>query len=272
MSIEHLPADSGSDKIYEILKRDACVIIDGLASTELLDRVEAEMAPHEEANRFGIDEFTGKCTKRTGALVARSSAARELVMHPTILDSTKQLLHGAANFHLHLTQIISIGPGETAQPIHRDQWAFDFFPFPNGYEVQCNTLWAMTDFTEENGATRVIPGSHQFEDKLRLDHEQTEAAEMEKGSVLLYTGAIYHGGGANRSNTTRRGANITYARAWLTQEENQFLAVPADVARELPEELLALVGFAPAAYALNYYRDLEPAIRAIHPRSGLRSA
>ena len=224
------------------------------------------MAPHEQANHFGPEEFTGVCTKRTGALVARSPAARELVMHPTILDTTKQLLHDAANFHLHLTQIISIGPGETAQPIHRDQWAFDFFPFPTGYEVQCNTLWAITDFTDENGATRVIPGSHEFEDKLRLDHDQTEPAEMEKGSVLLYTGAIYHGGGANRSDAVRKGVNITYARAWLTQEENQFLAVPHEVARELPKELLALLGYAPAAYALNYYRDLEPAITAIHPR------
>ncbi|NRA02068.1 MAG: phytanoyl-CoA dioxygenase family protein [Myxococcales bacterium] len=266
MPVEHVPADTGADKIHEILRRDACIIIDGLGSTELLDRVEAEMAPHEQANHFGPEEFTGVCTKRTGALVARSPAARELVMHPTILDTTKQLLHDAANFHLHLTQIISIGPGETAQPIHRDQWAFDFFPFPTGYEVQCNTLWAITDFTDENGATRVIPGSHEFEDKLRLDHDQTEPAEMEKGSVLLYTGAIYHGGGANRSDAVRKGVNITYARAWLTQEENQFLAVPHEVARELPKELLALLGYAPAAYALNYYRDLEPAITAIHPR------
>ena len=266
MPVEHVPADTGADKIHEILRRDACIIIDGLGSAELLDRVEAEMTPHEQANHFGPEEFTGVCTKRTGALVARSPAARELVMHPTILDTTKQLLHDAANFHLHLTQIISIGPGETAQPIHRDQWAFDFFPFPTGYEVQCNTLWAITDFTDENGATRVIPGSHEFEDKLRLDHDQTEPAEMEKGSVLLYTGAIYHGGGANRSDAVRKGVNITYARAWLTQEENQFLAVPHEVARELPKELLALLGYAPAAYALNYYRDLEPAITAIHPR------
>src|SRR5262249_9611334 len=88
--------------------------------------------------------------------------------------------------------------------------AFAFFPFPKGYEVSCNTLWAMTDFTEADGATRVIPGSHRFDDRLRLDAAETIPAEMEKGSVLLYTGSLYHGAGANRSDQTRRAVNITY--------------------------------------------------------------
>ena len=92
-------------------------------------------------------------------------------------------------------QVIAIGPGETSQAIHRDQWAFDFFPFPKGYEVQCNTLWALTDFTEQNGATRVRPGSHRDDDRLEYTVADTEPAEMEAGSVLLYTGALYHGGG-----------------------------------------------------------------------------
>ncbi len=109
------------------------------------------------------------------------------------------MLGHATSFQLHLTQMIAIGPGEPAQTIHRDQWAFDFFPFPKGYEVQCNTIWAMTDFTEENGATRVIPGSNHFDDKLHFAEADTEPAEMTKGSVLFYTGSIYHGGGANHS-------------------------------------------------------------------------
>ena len=270
MPVEHVPADTSSEKLHELLARDACVIVDGLASHALIDQIEAEMAPFEEANQAGNHAFTGFRTKRTGSLVARSPASRELVMHPSTLGATKLLLQGARNLHLHLSQIIAIGPGETAQDIHRDQWAFDFFPFPNGYEVQCNTLWAMTDFTQENGATRVIPGSHKYEDKLRPSHEETEPAVMEKGSCLLYTGAIYHGGGANQSRGVRKGLNLTYARAWLTQEENQFLAVPREVAKELPDELLRLIGYAPAAYALNYYGDLEEAITAIHPKRGRR--
>ena len=81
-------------------------------------------------------------------------------MHPLALGTARTFLGHATNIQLHLTQAIAIGPGETAQPIHRDQWAFDFFPFPPGYEVQCNTIWALTDFTEENGATRIVSGSN----------------------------------------------------------------------------------------------------------------
>ena len=104
-------------------------------------------------------------------------------MHPTAVGTAKAVLAHAKNFQLHLTQVIAIGPGESEQDIHRDQWAYDFFPFPKGYEVQCNTIWAATDFTEQNGATRVIPGSHLFEDKLRFGQSDTEPAEMEQGSV-----------------------------------------------------------------------------------------
>jgi ectoine hydroxylase-related dioxygenase (phytanoyl-CoA dioxygenase family) len=180
-----------------------------------------------------------------------------------ILGATKQLLSGATSFQLHLTQVIAIGPGEPGQPIHRDQWAFDFFPFPKGYEVQCNTIWAMSDFTAENGGTRVIPGSNHFEDKLEFSHEDCEAAEMPAGSVFVYTGAVYHGGGANRSQATRYGLNLTYARSWLRQEENQYLSVPHEVARELPDELLKLIGYQRGAYALGYVDDVRDPLEAL---------
>src|SRR5262249_25455363 len=158
----------------------------------------------------------------------------------------------ATSFQLHLTQVIAIGSGEPAQQIHRDQWAFDFFPFPNGYEVQCNTIWAMTDFTEANGATRVIPGSHRREDRLQVAQEDPEPAELPAGSLLFYTGSLYHGAGANRSDHVRCGVNITYAVSWLRQEENQYLSCPADVACTLPDDLLRLMGYARGAYALGY--------------------
>jgi len=92
----------------------------------------------------------------------------------------------------------------------------------------------MTDFTEENGATRVILGSNGFYDKLQFNENDTEPAEMTKGSVLFYNGSVYHGSGANRSNSTRVGINITYSLSWLRQEENQYLALPLGVARTLP--------------------------------------
>ena len=127
-------------------------------------------------------------------------------MHPLALGTARTFLGHATNIELHLTQAIAIGPGATAQPIHRDQWAFDFFPFPQGYEVQCNTIWPLTDFTEENGATRVVPGSNAREDKLAFGPDDTEPAEMSRVARCCSTrAACTTGGGANRCWRSQRG-------------------------------------------------------------------
>jgi ectoine hydroxylase-related dioxygenase (phytanoyl-CoA dioxygenase family) len=272
MTLQHLPSTSTADEVAAALAQDGAVVVDNLISADAMDKVAAELRPFIDATSFGPDDFSGRRTKRTGGLVGRSPACRELVMNPLVLAATKKVLSHAMSFQLHLTQVIAIGPGEPAQPIHRDQWAFDFFPFPKGYEVQCNTLWAMTDFTEENGATRVVPGSNHFEDKLQFKEKDSVPAEMTKGSVLLYTGAVYHGGGANRSDATRVGINITYNVSWLRQEENQYLSVPLEIARTLPVELLRLMGYARGAYALGYVDDLRDPIEVVRPdlrRAGL---
>jgi ectoine hydroxylase-related dioxygenase (phytanoyl-CoA dioxygenase family) len=190
------------------------------------------------------------------------------VQHPLAVGAARALLGHATNIQLHLTQAIAIGPGETAQPIHRDQWAFDFFPFPQGYEVQCNAIWAMTDFTEENGATRVVVESNHAADKLSFGPDDTEPAVMRRGSVLLYSGSVYHGGGANRSGEPRLGLNITYNVAWLRQEENQYLSCPREVAETLPTDLLRLMGYDRGAYALGYIDDLRDPIEAVRPGVG----
>ena len=265
MTIERMDASAASEKVAEMLARDGACIVERLVSPELMDRLKGELLPWLEATRPGPDRFSGRNTRRTGGLIARSETARDLVRHPLVLATAKQVLHRARNFQLHLTQVIAIGPGEPAQAIHRDQWAFDFFPFPKGYEIQCNTLWAMTDFTEANGATRVVPGSHLAEDRLQFALEDTEPAEMPTGSVLFYTGAVYHGGGPNRSDATRYGLNLTYVAAWLRQEENQYLSVPREVASQLPEDLLRLMGYAQGAYALGYLDDLRDPIEAVRP-------
>ncbi|HLX37708.1 MAG TPA: phytanoyl-CoA dioxygenase family protein [Candidatus Binataceae bacterium] len=272
MSLQHLASAASPDEVAAALAQDGAAVIDNLISVDAMDSVAAELRPFIDATSFGPDDFSGRRTKRTGGLVGRSAACRDLVMNPLILATTRKVLAHAMSFQLHLTQVIAIGPGEPAQPIHRDQWAFDFFPFPKGYEVQCNTLWAMTDFTEQNGATRVVPGSNHFEDKLQFKEKDSVPAEMTKGSVLLYTGAVYHGGGANRSDTTRVGINITYNVSWLRQEENQYLSVPLEIARTLPVELLRLMGYARGAYALGYVDDLRDPIEVVRPdlrRAGL---
>jgi hypothetical protein len=151
MSLIHLPATATVDEIHEVLHRDAALVIDDLASSEQIDAITAEMAPFIEATPPGSDDFSGRNTRRTGALIARSPSSHALIQHPTILGVTGKLLHRAQSFQLHLTQVISIGPDSPGQSIHRDQWAFDFFEFPEDYDVQCNTIWALTDFTEANG-------------------------------------------------------------------------------------------------------------------------
>ena len=263
--LQHLKPSAAPEDIAAALADDGAVIVDDVASTDLLDRFETEIAPYVEATRPGPDDFSGHNTRRTGALIARSPAAREMVMHPLVLGTCQQVLGHAASFQLHLTQVISIGPGEPAQPVHRDQWAYDFFTFPQGYEVQCNTIWALTDFTEENGATRVVPGSNHLEDKLRFTQADTVPAEMRRGSILFYTGAVYHGGGANRSDAVRTGVNITYNLSWLRQEENQYLAVPLEQARQLDVDLLRLMGYQRGAYALGYVGDLQDPIEVVRP-------
>jgi hypothetical protein len=270
MDVQHLPPTAEADEVAKVLADDGAVIVDDVAPAELLDGIANEMQPYIDATAKGPDDFSGHNTTRTGALVARSPSARELVTHPLAIDTCRIALGHATTFQLHLTQIIAIGPGEPAQTVHRDQWGFDFFPFPKGFEVQCNTIWALDDFTEENGATRVIPGSHLFDDKLRFTNEDTVPAEMSRGSVLFYSGAVYHGGGANRSDAVRRAINITYNLSWLRQEENQYLSCPIEIARELPKNLLRLMGYARGAYALGYIDDARDPIEAVLPGAGTR--
>jgi hypothetical protein len=268
MPIEHLRADTSAAAVAEIVKNDGAVIVDGVASSDLLDSIDAELRPYLEATPFGPDDFSGTLTRRTGSLIARSPSARQLVMHPLALGTTGEVLAHATNFQLHLTQAIAIGPGQPAQAIHKDRWAFDFFPFPTGYEVQCNTIWALTEFTESNGATRVALGSNTADDSQAFSQEDTEPAEMARGSVLFYSGSVNHGGGANGSDQIRIGLNITYNLAWLRQEENQYLATPRDVAQTLPVQLLRLMGYERGAYALGYIDDLRDPIEAILPGFG----
>ena len=250
MAIAHLPATAEPEAVAEAIKAEGAVIVDHLASPGLMDRIAEELAPWLVRTPTGPDDFSGKATRRTGALIARSSSSRELVMHPLALGTTGLVLAHATNFQLHLTQSIAIGPGQAAQPLHRDRWAFDFFPFPNEYEVQCNTIWAQT------------------EDGVVFEHADTEPAAMEKGSALFYSGSVYHGGGPNHTDATRIGVNITYNVAWLRQEENQYLSVPREVAATLPVELLRLMGYDRGAYALGYIDDLRDPIEAVRPGIG----
>jgi ectoine hydroxylase-related dioxygenase (phytanoyl-CoA dioxygenase family) len=257
--------------VVSALKKHGCAIIEALAPAAVCDRVAAELAPSIERTPTGPDEFTGRNTRRTGALLARSPSSVEMIAHPLVLEVVDGVLgvekmtplgQVKTTFQLHLTQAISIGPGEPEQPLHRDHWCFDFHPFPVDLDVEVSSIWALIDFDEENGATRVVPDSHRT-GGMPYGPGDTEAAVMPRGSVVLYLGSTVHGGGANRSRQVRTGINVDYSLGWLRQEENQYLSIPRDVAASLPERVQRLMGYQKGSYALGYIDDLRDPIAVL---------
>src|SRR6202044_1312781 len=111
------------EAVVEAIRRDGAVIVDRLVPNDLLDNLAAELATSFAETDFGIDEFNGLHTRRTGALIARSVTARQLIQHPLVLGATKEMLSHSTNFQLHITQAMAIGPGSPGHPLHRDQWA-----------------------------------------------------------------------------------------------------------------------------------------------------
>ena len=250
--LQHLPADAESSAIVAAVQQDGAVILDDVLSDGFIAALREETDPYMEHTSNGEDHFAGHHTTRTGGLLVRSEKCRELIEHESILAPCNEFLAPyCERVQLHLTQIIRIRPGETAQTIHRDRWAWG--KHLSHLEPQFNTIWAITDFTSENGATQVVPGSTQWPDNQEIQPEQITQAEMKAGSVLVYSGSVFHGGGANTSDQDRIGINITYALGWLRQEENQYLSCPPELAKDLSPTLQGLAGYAMGQYALGYF-------------------
>lgn len=251
-ALTSLPADTAIADILAVIARDGAVILTDMLDAQALKVLRQELEPYIAATANGGDDFAGRATTRTGALVARSAKTREMVTNPTVLGAVKKFLEPyCLRVQLHLTQVIRLKPGQGAQVIHRDRWAWG--KYLRGIEPQLNTIWALTDFTEENGATQVVPGSIDWPDDRKAEPDEICQAVMKAGSLLLYTGSVFHGGGENRSEHDRMGVNITYSLAWLRQEENQYLSCPPEIARELPAELQDLLGYSMGSYALGYF-------------------
>jgi hypothetical protein len=255
--VQKLPPSASLDDIMAVIRRDGAVILTDMLGPDELQQLRRELTPFMEATGEGRDEFAGTSTTRTGALVARSGMARELVTNPRVLETVKTFLDPyCLRFQLHLTQIIRLKPGQGRQMIHRDRWAWG--KYLQGVEPQLNTIWAMSDFTKENGATQVVPGSVDWPDDRQAEPEEICQAVMPAGSLLLYTGSVFHGGGENRSSEDRVGINITYSLGWLRQEENQYLSCPPEIARSFSKELQDLLGYTIGSYALGYYTPPLP--------------
>ena len=256
-ALQTLPADASTEEIQAVMERDGAAILKDVASPEVIAQMTAEVQPFIERTPMGSDDFTGKQTQRTGALVARTPTCRDLIMHPRIIESAETFLAPYTDkIILHLTQTIYIHPGQGAQVLHRDRLAWGT-QMPLSIEPQFSTIWALTDFNAENGATRVVPGSHKWPWDQRAAREDIVQAEMSAGSVLLYTGSVLHSGGNNASTSSRLGLNLTYCLGWLRQEENQYLSCPPHIARTLDPALQDLLGYTQGNYALGYFSDPE---------------
>jgi ectoine hydroxylase-related dioxygenase (phytanoyl-CoA dioxygenase family) len=174
--------------------------------------------------------------------------------HPLLLDICDQVLApSCARYQLNLGHLLQRGPGSDEQWLHRDELVWSDVPQPHP-ELQLATVIAFVDFTKDNGATRIVPGSHRWPDRqlppmdqlLRQppEPEQIAYAEMEAGSAVVYTGGTIHAGGSNVTDIPRRGAHLSYCLGWLRTEENNYLSTPPAVAATLPRRAQELLGYA----------------------------
>jgi ectoine hydroxylase-related dioxygenase (phytanoyl-CoA dioxygenase family) len=205
------------------------------ALLEDLDRLERDLGITPASN-----VFEGTRTTRVYNLLAHGPHFEEIPVHPAILP----ICQGVLDRGLLVSSLssIAIGPGETAQPIHADD---QVIPLPKPHPATvCNTMWALTDFTEANGATRLVPGSHTSDHSPDLTrHYETVPAVMSKGSVLVWHGSLWHGGGANTTSTRRVGIAMNYCAGYIRQQENQQLGLDRDIVSRFPRRLQELVGY-----------------------------
>lgn len=247
-----LPATASPKDITAVTAHDGAVIIENAIGRQQAQATLDELMPFIEGTPVGRDEFSGYQTTRTGALIARSAACRKLATQETILGVCDEfLLPNCKRYQLHLAQVIRLMPGQPKQLLHRDRLVWG--EYLRGLEPQLNTLWALTEFTEQNGATQLVPGSAKWPEEREATPAEIAYAEMSPGSVLVYSGTVIHGGGANTSPADRVGLNITYSLGWLRQEENQYLSCPPELAKDFSPALQELLGYTMMNYALGYF-------------------
>ena len=255
-SLQSVPRDTPVEEILGIVARDGGVIIKDFLSPDQISRFNADIQPAMDALRPGsthedesIAAFHGSNTKRLTRLVQLSPTFRnEIIDHAlvhTLCDAT--FLEESGTYWMTTAQVIEIGPGNAAQMLHRD--LENWYPFigmgKTGPEVIVNFLIAFTDFTEENGATRVIPGSNHWDDfEDRGTPEDTIPAEMKAGDALFFSGKTVHGGGANRTEGDyRRAVAFALNPGFLTGEEAFAFTVDLDTAKSLSPRVQRMLGF-----------------------------
>ena len=253
--LKHLQADTTPEEIVRILREDGGLIIDNVLDAASLETLRSEVMPYVDNAKDGQNVFAGFKTRRIGALMARSRKCGELALNPLMNAACKDFLSPFCDgYQLHFSQVIAIGQGEGEQFLHKDRGVWGGH-VPYNIETQFSTIWAMTDFTKENGATVVVPGSHLWDKDRYPKPEELAYAEMKAGSVLLYSGTTTHGGGANKTDERRIGVFLHYTLNWLRQEENQYLSCPPDIAKNLPKELRDLMGYTNGGPVLGFFSE-----------------
>ncbi|MBF6260028.1 phytanoyl-CoA dioxygenase family protein [Nocardia farcinica] len=255
-TLQRVGNTTGITEIREIVDRDGGVIIEGLLTADQVARFNAQIEEPLAALTPGgkheleiVNEFHGANTKRLTNLVTHSQVFREEVIDHDLVHALCEatFLEESGTFWMTTAQVIEIGPGNRAQMLHRD--LENWFPFvgmgPAGPEVTVNFLIALTDFTEENGATRVIPGSNHWPDfQDRGTPDQTVPATMKAGDALFFSGKTAHGGGANiTTDQYRRGLAFAFNPGYLVGEEAYPFLVDREVVKTLPERVQRILGF-----------------------------
>lgn len=247
--VESLVEADGYAIIHDVIDDDACHQL--IAE---IDRVEREFDI-----TFGQNGFEGFETRRIFNLIARGPSFRDLVINQTILQSIEGLL--GEDFLLSGTTSMHIGPGETIQPLHSDDGMITL-PRPHP-ATMVTTLWALSTFTSQNGATRLIPGSHKLKGITPGSGHEDDIllAEMPAGSVLILHGSTWHGGGANTTaQVDRYGLSIQYVAGWCRQQQNLMLGTPRDIVASYPRRLQELIGY-------SMYRNVMGHVDRAHPLS-----
>ena len=243
----------------DLLRSNGYVIFDRLAAPELMDQVCDELEPWFTATPKCHGDFYGWNTTRFGSVLLKSPASHALVLDPSMLSIMDEVLGPHCDWYqLNLSQGVRIHPGQRQQVPHRDD---EMWPcLKTGAEYLVNVMWALSDFTAENGATLVWPRSQFSALNRQLDRQAAVIAEMPRGSALVYLGSVTHAGGENRSTAPRSGLILSYSLGWLKQYENAFLTYPPDIARQFSAPIRDLLGYRIHRPNLGGYEGQDPSV------------